>query len=186
MRLPLTATLAYALQLHFTKGKALLCQEYNFCHILVLYINANACNTAPCWHKCIANSGRSDFPFQWVSKNTDQSRWRLSDLERPVFSRRPWSDPSIRNRRFKPLRCTIEVAYIFASVKAVTVVSCLGKHNTPSTSPLELTSKVTTEFAYNGTSRGCIKNVIAELTLLYKRTEMHVKDAIGTEQNVTL
>ena len=31
--------------------------------------------------------------------------------------------------------------------------------------PLELTSKVTTEFAYNGTSRGLPKNVIAELTL---------------------
>jgi len=28
-----------------------------------------------------------------------------------------------------------------------------------------------------------IKNVIAEMTL--KRIEMHVKDAIGTEQNVT-
>ena len=30
-----------------------------------------------------------------------------------------------------------------------------------------------------------MKNVIGELTL-YKRIEMHVKDAIGTEQNVTL
>jgi len=33
-------------------------------------------------------------------------------------------------------------------------VSCLGEHNMQETSPLELTSKVTTEFAYNGTSRG--------------------------------
>jgi len=31
--------------------------------------------------------------------------------------------------------------------------------------PLEFTSKVTTEFAYNGTSRDCIKNVITDLTL---------------------
>jgi len=31
--------------------------------------------------------------------------------------------------------------------------------------PLELTSKVTTDFAYKGTSRGVHKNVIAELTL---------------------
>jgi len=31
----------------------------------------------------------------------------------------------------------------------------------------------------------CIKYVIGELTL-YERIEMHVKDAIGTEQNVTL
>jgi len=30
----------------------------------------------------------------------------------------------------------------------------------------------------------CIKNVIAEMT--YMRIEMHLKDAIGTEQNVTL
>ena len=31
--------------------------------------------------------------------------------------------------------------------------------------PLEFTIKVTTEFAYNGTSRDCIKNVITDLTL---------------------
>jgi len=31
------------------------------------------------------------------------------------------SAPSIRNRRFYPLRCDIEVAYIFASIKAITV-----------------------------------------------------------------
>jgi len=31
--------------------------------------------------------------------------------------------------------------------------------------PLELTSKLTTEFACNGTSRGCIKNVIGKLTI---------------------
>jgi len=33
------------------------------------------------------------------------------------------------------------------------------------TSPLELTGKVTTEFAYNSTSRGLHKNVITEMTL---------------------
>jgi len=46
-------------------------------------------------------------------------------------------------------------------------VSCLGEHNTQETSPLELTSKVTTEFADNGTSRVLysIKNVTAELKL---------------------
>jgi len=53
--------------------------------------------------------------------------------------------------------------------------------------PLELTSKLTTEFAYNGTSRGCIKNVIGKLTIWhYKWIEMHVKDAIAIKQNVTL
>jgi len=31
------------------------------------------------------------------------------------------SDPSIRKRRFQPLRCAIEVARIFASAKAITV-----------------------------------------------------------------
>jgi len=31
--------------------------------------------------------------------------------------------------------------------------------------PLELTNKLTTEFAYNGTSRRLPENVIAELTL---------------------
>jgi len=48
------------------------------------------------------------------------------------------------------------------------------------TSPRQLTSKVTTEFVCNSTSRGLHKNVIAEMTL--KRIEMHVKDAIGTEK----
>jgi len=35
----LTVTFAHALQLHFTKGKALLCQEPTFCHILILYLS---------------------------------------------------------------------------------------------------------------------------------------------------
>jgi len=80
------------------------------------------------------------------------------------------------------LRCAIDVAYIFASVKAITVkfpvwenTICKELH------PLELTSKVTTEFAFNSTSRELHKNVIAEMTL--QANEMHVKDAIGTEQH---
>ena len=86
----LTETFAHAFQLHFNEGKALLCQEYTFCHILILYLHATACNIAPRWHKCMANSGRSDFPFHWVSKNTDQFRWRLPGVERPCLFRRPW------------------------------------------------------------------------------------------------
>jgi len=36
-------------------------------------------------------------------------------------------------------------------------VSCLGEHSTQGTSTPELTSKLTTEFAYKGTSRGLHK-----------------------------
>jgi len=53
--------------------------------------------------------------------------------------------------------------------------------------PLELTSKLTTEFPITAPLGDCIKNVIFELTIWhYKRSEMHVKDAIATKQNVTL
>jgi len=56
---------------------------------------------------------------------------------------------------FKTLRCGIEVAYIFASVKAITIKQLVWEKTTrKELNPLELTSKVTTEFAYNGTSRG--------------------------------
>ena len=67
---------------------------------------------------------------------------------------------------FKTVRCVIEVAYIFASVKVIPV-KCLVWENTErkELQPLELTSKVTTEFAHTGTFRDCIKDVIAELTL---------------------
>jgi len=55
---------------------------------------------------------------------------------------------------FKTLRCVIEVAYIFASVKAITKKFIVWKNTTrKELHPFELTSKVTTEFAYNGTSR---------------------------------
>jgi len=53
---------------------------------------------------------------------------------------------------FKTLRCVSEVAYIFASVKAITAKFLVWENTTrKELQPLELTSKVTTEFAYNGT-----------------------------------
>jgi len=71
---------------------------------------------------------------------------------------------------FKTLRCVIEVAYIFASVKAITVKVLVWENTTcKELDPLELTSKVTTEFAHNGTSRGlhkeryCRIDIISEL-----------------------
>ena len=67
---------------------------------------------------------------------------------------------------FKTLRSVIEVAYIFASLKAITAKFLVWENTTrKELQPLELTSKVTTEFACNGTSEDCIKNFIAELTL---------------------
>jgi len=58
---------------------------------------------------------------------------------------------------FETLRCVIEVAYIFA-VKAITVTFLVWENTTrKELQPLELTSKVTAEFAYNGTSRGLHK-----------------------------
>ena len=71
---------------------------------------------------------------------------------------------------FKTLRCVIEVAYIFASVKAITATFLVWENTTrKELQPLELTSKVTTEFTYNGTSRGlhkeryCRIDIISEL-----------------------
>jgi len=60
--------------------------------------------------------------------------------------------------------------YIFASVKVIPV-KCLVWEKTArkELQPLELTSKVTTEFAHNGTSRGldkgryCRIDIISEL-----------------------
>ena len=52
---------------------------------------------------------------------------------------------------FKTLRCAIEVAYIFASVKAITAKFIVWKNTTrKELHPFELTSKVTTEFACTG------------------------------------
>ena len=56
---------------------------------------------------------------------------------------------------FKILLCAIDVAYIFASVKAFTIKFLVWENTRrKELHPLELTSKVTTEFAYNGTSIG--------------------------------
>jgi len=49
----LNATFAHALQLNFTKGKALLCQEPTFCNILKLYVHNTACNNSPRWQECM-------------------------------------------------------------------------------------------------------------------------------------
>jgi len=60
---------------------------------------------------------------------------------------------------FKTLHCVIEVAYIFASVKAITVKFLLWENTTrKELQRLELTRKATTEFAYKGTSRGLHKD----------------------------
>ena len=54
---------------------------------------------------------------------------------------------------FKTLRCVIEVAYIFASLKSITVNFFVWEKTTrKELQPFELTSKVTTEFAHNGAS----------------------------------
>ena len=73
---------------------------------------------------------------------------------------------------FEILRWAIEVAkaYIFASVKAITIKFLVRENTTrKELLTLELTSKVTTEFAYNSTSTGlryeryCQIDVISEL-----------------------
>jgi len=68
---------------------------------------------------------------------------------------------------FKTLRCVIEVAYMFASVKAITVKFLVWENTTrKELQPLELTSKVTTEFAYNGTSRGLHKECYCRIDII--------------------
>jgi len=68
------------------------------------------------------------------------------------------------------MRSVIEVAYIFASLKAIIVnLFVWEKATRKELQPFELTSKVTTEFAHNGTSRGlheenyCQIDTISEL-----------------------
>jgi len=96
------------------------------------------------------------------------------------------SDHTIWNRRFynTALRNRSRV-HICISKSNYRKLSCLGENNTQGTSTPWVKSKVTTEFAYKGTSRELHKG-----TLLphghYKRIEMHIKDAIATNQNVTL
>jgi len=77
---------------------------------------------------------------------------------------------------FETLSCVIEVAYIFASVKEITVKFLVWENTTPKElQPLDITSKVTTEFAYNGTSRElhkeryCRIDITSELKCIYKR-----------------
>ena len=68
---------------------------------------------------------------------------------------------------FKTLRCVIEVAYIFASVKAITVKFLVWENTTrKGLQPLELTSKVTIEFAYNVISRGLHKERNCRIDLI--------------------
>jgi len=51
-------------------------------------------------------------------------------------------------------------------VKAITVKFLVRENTTrKELQPLEVTSKATTEFAYNGTSKGLQRSVIDELTL---------------------
>jgi len=76
---------------------------------------------------------------------------------------------------FSLLRYTIEVVYIFVPVKAITVKFLVWENTTrKKLRPLELTSKVTTEFAYNGASRRLHKerywriDIISELKCMYK------------------
>jgi len=70
----------------------------------------------------------------------------------------------------KTLRCVVEVAYIFASAKAITVKFRVWENAIrKELQPLELASKVTTKFAHKGTSRGlhkeryCRIDIISEL-----------------------
>jgi len=59
---------------------------------------------------------------------------------------------------FKTLRCVMEVAYTFVSLKTITVNFFFWEKTTrKELQPFELTSKVTTEFAHDGTSRGLHK-----------------------------
>jgi len=80
--------------------------------------------------------------------------------------------PTIRSGTvaFKTLRSVIEVAYICASLKAITVNFFVWEKTTRNElQPFELKSKVTTEFAHNGTCRGlhekhhCRIDIISEL-----------------------
>jgi len=87
---------------------------------------------------------------------------------------------------FKTLPCVIEVMYIFASVKAISVKFLVWENTTrKELQPLELTSKVTTEFAYNGTSRGLHKKCYCRIDII-SEFEMRINDAIETKQNVTV
>jgi len=64
---------------------------------------------------------------------------------------------------FKTLRCVIEVAYIFASVKAITVKFLVWENTVrKKLQPLELTL----EFAYNVISRGLHKERYCRIDII--------------------
>jgi len=68
---------------------------------------------------------------------------------------------------FKTLRCVIEVAYIFASVKAITVKFLVWKNTTrKELQPLELISKVTTKFSYDVISSGLHKERYCRIDII--------------------
>jgi len=68
---------------------------------------------------------------------------------------------------FKTLRCLIEVACTFASVKAITVKFLVWENTThKELQPPELISKVTTEFAYNIISRGLHKERYCRIDII--------------------
>ena len=72
----LTVTFAHALQLHFTKGKALLCQEPTFCHILILYLSGVNRNFP--W-------GGSFSCIWWSFVFGVLCLWRHSHVSKPTF-----------------------------------------------------------------------------------------------------
>jgi len=99
--------------------------------------------------------------------------WRpRSHSARPAVIQRPQIDSAPEELRPLALPryapgCAIEVAYIFASVKAITVKGLVRENTTrKELHPLELKSKVTTEFAYNSTSRGLHKEYYCRIDVI--------------------
>ena len=77
------------------------------------------------------------------------------------------SDHTSGTVAFKTLLCVIEVVYILASVKAITAKFLVWENTTrKELQLLELTSKVTAEFAYNGTSRGLHKECYCRIDII--------------------
>jgi len=64
-------------------------------------------------------------------------------------------------------RCAIEVTYIFVSVNAIIVKFLFWEDTTrKELNPLVLTRKVTTEFAFDGTSRGLHKERFCRIDVI--------------------
>jgi len=94
---------------------------------------------------------------------------------------------------FNTLLCVIEVAYIFASVKAITVKFLVWQNTTgKELQLLEFTSKVTTEFAFNVISRGlhkehyCRIDTISELKCIQKMRYHHDQTKYNVMGELTL